>query len=80
MDIATNTLADMERPSPGESFRLDASGTCTRCERRIAGWIAIGSGDLTNPTAGPSIIVDSGGFMVFAEGIVCDRCLGEATA
>jgi hypothetical protein len=46
-----------------------------RCERRVEGWIAFGAADPSRPSS--SIVVDSGGFMVFAEGIVCDECLGE---
>jgi hypothetical protein len=48
-----------------------------RCERRVEGWVAFGEADPTGPGMGASVVVDSGGFMVFAEGIVCDDCLGE---
>ena len=64
--------------SPGEIFRLEAAGICTKCGRRVEGWIAFGNVDPSRPESGPSVIVDSGGFMVFAEGIVCDACLGES--
>lgn len=58
-------------------FRIEAAGRCMRCERRVEGWIAFGDADPSRQGLGASVIVDSGGFMVFAEGIVCDDCLGE---
>jgi hypothetical protein len=63
-----------------ERFRVEASGECTRCGRQTRGWIAFGDQDPENPEKGPSIIVDTGGFMVFASGIVCDPCLGVGGA
>jgi hypothetical protein len=59
--------------SPGETFRVEAAGVCTKCQRRTEGWIAFGN----LQSAGPLTIVDTGNFMLFAEGLVCDRCLGE---
>ena len=69
----------MNGPSPGEIFRVEATGTCTKCGERREGWIAFGNADADAPERGPSVIVDTGGFMVFAEGIVCDECLGSSS-
>jgi hypothetical protein len=67
------------RKSPGESFRVEATAECTRCGQPAAGWIAFGSLDPNDAAAGPTVIVDSGGFMVFADGIVCDGCIGGSS-
>jgi hypothetical protein len=61
---------------PSERFRVEASGKCIRCNRQVSGWIAFGDQDPQKPDQGPSIIIDSGGFMAFASGLVCDPCLG----
>ena len=55
--------------SPGEAFRVKTSGTCSKCGRETEGWIAFSDS---------SQVVDSGGFMVFADGLTCDECLGES--
>jgi hypothetical protein len=52
--------------SPGESFRVEARGECTACGKQVDGWIAFDQ---------ESRIVDSGGFVVFAQGLTCDECL-----
>lgn len=54
--------------SPGESFRVEARGRCVKCGETIDGWIAFDR---------EIRIVDSGGLMVFADGLTCDKCLGE---
>lgn len=56
--------------SPGEAFRLDAAGICTTCGKRVEGWIAFNEA---------TQIIDSGGFMIFANGIACDKCIEEGT-
>jgi hypothetical protein len=52
--------------APGESFRVKASGSCTQCGEPVKGWIAFDGGIR---------VVDTGGFMVFGNGLTCDECL-----
>lgn len=56
--------------SPGESFRVQAQGECTKCGVTVEGWIAFNQ---------QSHVIDSGGYMVFADGLTCDECLGAAS-
>lgn len=53
---------------PTESFRLTANGECQECGEQVSGWIAFDKN---------ARVVDSGGFVVFGDGITCDKCLGE---
>lgn len=54
-------------PSPGEAYRLGVTVTCGRCEQRIDGLLMFGE---------RNELVDSRGFMVFADSLaVCDSCL-----
>lgn len=57
-------------PSPGESFSVQARGECVKCGEKIDGWIAFDN---------QARVIDSGGFMVFAEGLTCEKCLGETS-
>lgn len=72
------TLSDIQiGPGPTgfrggmEVSRFPATLFCSRCKRRIVGWLAF---DIT------MAICDSGGFMHFGKKSVCDDCLGEHNA
>src|SRR5919108_779364 len=66
--------AAIDAKGPGEAFRVEAAGRCVRCERRVEGWIGFGDADPSAQGAGTTAVVDSGGFMVFGDGLVCDEC------
>jgi len=51
-----------------EAFRIKGEGTCTRCHRDVRGWIAFSK---------TAQVVNSEGFVVFEDGLVCDSCSGE---
>ncbi len=59
--------------SADEAYRFAVTVTCNRCEKRV-------DGDLM--FSAQNQVVDTRGFMVFAEppGAVCDSCLGEDPA
>lgn len=47
---------------------LPASPVCTECKQKIDGWLQIDR---------RGNIIDSGGFMWFTDGAICDACLVE---
>jgi hypothetical protein len=58
--------ARVGRRATGEAFRVRASDVCSECGSPIEGWIAFNL---------RSRVVGSGGFLVCANGLVCDECL-----
>lgn len=58
--------ARLGRRATGEAFRVHAADACTECGSAVEGWIAFNR---------RSRVVGSEGFLVCADGLVCDACL-----
>jgi hypothetical protein len=57
-----------ETAAPGESYRFGVIVRCSNCGQSVDGEMMM---------SGRNQVIDSNGFVLFADGPRCDTCMGE---